>query len=97
MSNVRKHAGARGVEIEIHKGESWRFVVRDDGAGFDEGSQQSELQVGLKIMRERAQQIGAKVTVDSAIGQGTVVTLQVPTLQPSPSKTKPTEILSSLG
>jgi nitrate/nitrite-specific signal transduction histidine kinase len=53
--------------------------------------------VGLKIMRERAQQIGAKVTVDSAIGQGTVVTLQVPTLQPSPSKTKPTEILSSLG
>lgn len=97
LSNVRKHAGARGVEIEIHKGESWRFVVRDDGAGFDEGSQQSELQVGLKIMRERAQQIGAKVTVDSAIGQGTVVTLQVPTLQPSPSKTKPTEILSSLG
>ncbi len=95
LSNVRKHAGARGVEIEVHKGEPWRFVVRDDGAGFDEGGQRSELQVGLKIMRERAQQIGATVTVDSAIGQGTTVTLRVPTLQSPPSKTNPAAFLSS--
>ena len=81
LSNVRKHAGARSVAIEIHKGESWRFVVRDDGAGFDEGGQRSELQVGLKIMRERADQIGASVTVDSAVGQGTTVTLRVPGTQ----------------
>ncbi len=95
LSNVRKHAGARGVEIEVHKGEPWRFVVRDDGAGFDEGGQRNELQVGLKIMRERAQQIGATVTVDSAIGQGTTVTLRVPTLQSPPSKTNPAAFLSS--
>ena len=95
LSNVRKHAGARGVEIEVHKGEPWRFVVRDDGAGFDEGGQRSELQVGLKIMRERAQQIGATVTVDSAIGQGTTVTLRVPTLQSPTSKTNPAAFLSS--
>ena len=95
LSNVRKHAGARSVEIEIHKGEIWRFVVRDDGAGFDEGGQRTELQVGLKIMRERAQQIGATVTVDSVIEQGTVMTLRVPTLQTPPSKTKPAAILSS--
>lgn len=92
LSNVRKHAGARGVEIEIHKGDSWRFVVRDDGAGFDEGGQRSELQVGLKIMRERADQIGASVTVDSAVGQGTAITLQVPTAQ-SP-KTQPSGEMS---
>jgi two-component system nitrate/nitrite sensor histidine kinase NarX len=92
LSNVRKHAGARGVEIEIHKGDSWRFVVRDDGAGFDEGGQRSELQVGLKIMRERADQIGASVTVDSAVGQGTAVTLRVPTAQ-SP-KTQPSGEMS---
>ena len=86
LSNVRKHAGARGVEIEIHKGELWRFLVRDDGAGFNEGGLRSELQVGLKIMRERADQIGATVTVDSALGRGTTVTLRVPSTQPPKPK-----------
>ena len=89
MSNVRKHAGAHGVVIEIHKGEPWRFLVRDDGAGFDQGSQRSELQVGLKIMRERADQIGATVTVDSAVGQGTTVSLRVPSSQHAKPKTNP--------
>lgn len=95
LSNVRKHAGARGVEIEIHKGEPWRFLVRDDGVGFSEGSQRSELQVGLRIMRERADQIGASVAVDSAVGQGTTVTLRVPTTLPSKTKLTPTAELSS--
>ena len=95
LSNVRKHADARGVEIEIHKGEPWRFQVRDDGVGFSEGGQRSELQVGLKIMRERADQIGATVTVDSAVGQGTTVTLRVPTTQPPKTKPTPAAELSS--
>jgi two-component system nitrate/nitrite sensor histidine kinase NarX len=95
LSNVRKHAGARGVEIEIHKGEPWRFLVRDDGAGFNEGSQRSELQVGLKIMRERADQIGATVAIDSAVGQGTTVTLRVPTSLPPKTKLTLTADLSS--
>lgn len=95
LSNVRKHAGARAVEIEIHKGEPWRFLVRDDGVGFSEGSQRSELQVGLKIMRERADQIGATVAVDSALGQGTTVTLRVPSSMPPKTKPTPAAELSS--
>lgn len=95
LSNVRKHAGAQAVEIEIHKGEPWRFQVRDDGVGFSEGSQRSELQVGLKIMRERAVQIGATVAVDSALGQGTTVTLRVPSSMPPKTKQNPTAELSS--
>ncbi|MEK7345037.1 MAG: type IV pili methyl-accepting chemotaxis transducer N-terminal domain-containing protein [Pseudomonadota bacterium] len=79
LSNVRKHAGAQAVEIEIHKGEPWRFLVRDDGVGFDADRNRSEVQVGLKIMRERADQIGASVDVRSAPGEGTTVTLRVPT------------------
>ena len=78
LSNVRKHACATAVEIEIHKGEPWRFLVRDDGVGFDPHNNRNELQVGLKIMRERAEQIGAKVSINASVGHGTTVTLRVP-------------------
>jgi len=94
LSNVRKHAGARSVEIEIHKGEPWRFLVRDDGVGFDLLGGRTELQVGLKIMCERADQIGATVAIDSAVGRGTTVTLRVPTAMPVKMKVSPTAPLS---
>ncbi len=94
LSNVRKHACARSVEIEIHKGEPWRFLVRDDGVGFDLLGSRTELQVGLRIMRERADQIGATVAIDSAVGQGTTVTLRVPTAMPVKMKVSPTAPLS---
>jgi two-component system nitrate/nitrite sensor histidine kinase NarX len=94
LSNVRKHANAHAVVIEIHKGDSWRFVVRDDGVGFDEHNNRSELQVGLKIMRERAEQIGAKVDVVSEVDQGTTVTLRVPAAKLSKLKEEQTAPLS---
>ena len=94
LSNVRKHARAQSVEIEIHKGEPWRFSVRDDGVGFDLLGSTTELQVGLKIMRERADQIGATVGIDSAVARGTTVTLRVPTSMPTKLKVSRTVPLS---
>jgi len=64
--------------------------------GFSEVSQRSELQVGLKIMQERAQQIGATVTVASVVGQGTTVTLRVPTTLPPKLKLTTAALLSPL-
>ncbi len=81
LSNVRKHANAKHVSIEIQKGDAWRFWVRDDGIGFDDVLERKHLQVGLKIMRERAAQINAQVEVSSQTGRGTVVTLLVPAAQ----------------
>lgn len=78
LSNVRKHAGARRAVVEVHKGAPWRFVVRDDGAGFDPARHTGETHVGLRIMRERAATIGARLDVQSAPGQGTTVELSVP-------------------
>ena len=78
LSNVRKHAGATHVELEVARGECWRFVVHDDGAGFDSGQSAGPLHVGLKIMRERADGIGAQVAIDSAVGRGSTVTLTLP-------------------
>lgn len=78
LSNVRKHAGASHVGLEVHKGSQWRFVVRDNGCGFDTGQQHGETHVGTKIMRERAERIGATVSIHSVPGQGTTVTLTLP-------------------
>jgi two-component system, NarL family, nitrate/nitrite sensor histidine kinase NarX len=78
LSNVRKHAGAGAVALEVFKGPRWIFVVRDDGAGFDIGADPGSSHVGLKIMRERAARIGATVSVVARIAEGTVVTLSLP-------------------
>ena len=79
LSNVRKHAsGATHVSLEVHKGLEWRLTVRDNGCGFDPGLSRGESHVGMKIMRERAERIGARVDVVSAPGQGTAMTLTLP-------------------
>lgn len=80
LSNVRKHARAREVWVDVEQTPVWRFTVRDDGVGFDaSGRHLDETHVGLHIMRERAARIGATVAVQAEPGQGTRVTLTLPT------------------
>ncbi|HET7864094.1 MAG TPA: ATP-binding protein, partial [Burkholderiaceae bacterium] len=79
LSNVRKHAQARQVWVDVQQAPQWRVEVRDDGLGFaGAGPVPDETHVGLRIMRERAQRIGATVQVDSVPGSGTCVVLTLP-------------------
>jgi two-component system nitrate/nitrite sensor histidine kinase NarX len=79
LSNVRKHAGARHVELRVQPSPHWRFEVSDDGAGFDPADPaRAETHVGLRIMQERAQRIGAHVRVRSTPGAGCTVVLELP-------------------
>jgi two-component system, NarL family, nitrate/nitrite sensor histidine kinase NarX len=79
LSNVRKHAGARAVWVEVQQAPHWRVEVRDDGRGLpDEAEAADETHVGLRIMRERAQRIGADVALHSVPGAGTSVVLSLP-------------------
>jgi two-component system nitrate/nitrite sensor histidine kinase NarX len=79
LSNVRKHAQAHQVRLSVATAPHWRFEVSDDGTGFDPGRhRRGETHVGLRIMQERAQRIGAHVTVQSAPGQGCSVVLELP-------------------
>ena len=78
LSNVRKHARATEVGLEVVKGENWRFLVRDNGIGFDACHGYGPTHVGMKIMRERAGGIGGKVEFVSGPGQGTTAILTLP-------------------
>ncbi|HYD76981.1 type IV pili methyl-accepting chemotaxis transducer N-terminal domain-containing protein [Ramlibacter sp.] len=78
LSNVRKHAGAREVQVEVTSSPHWRFEVRDDGRGFAAAeARPDETHVGLRIMKERAQRIGAEVRVHSHPGHGCSVVLEL--------------------
>jgi len=73
LNNAAKHAGAAQVWISLHcTPERAILAVRDDGAGF-EPDQVASNNLGLRIMRERAQAIGATLTVDSEPGEGTEI------------------------
>jgi two-component system nitrate/nitrite sensor histidine kinase NarX len=79
LSNVRKHAHASQVWLDVQQQPAWRFEVRDDGIGFDlDKDALDETHVGLRIMTERAQRIGATLELTSNLGRGSsiVVTLQ---------------------
>jgi two-component system nitrate/nitrite sensor histidine kinase NarX len=75
LSNVRKHACAKFVRLDVTQAPRWRFEVTDDGIGFDVGDMRPERHVGLRIMAERAERIGADLQVRSRPGEGTHVVL----------------------
>lgn len=86
LSNVRKHAGATRVDLLVHRHPRWRFEVLDNGVGFDTtGVPPDSTHVGLGIMRERAQRIGAVVQVGSTPGQGTRVCIELPSGATAPT------------
>ena len=83
LSNVRKHARASHVWLEVLQHPHWRFEVRDNGIGFaGNGSQAGESHVGLRIMAERAARIDAQLEVRSVPGAGTSIVLSLPAPQP---------------
>jgi two-component system nitrate/nitrite sensor histidine kinase NarX len=79
LSNVRKHARGTRVWLLVDQEPQWRFEVRDDGVGFDaDGGADDDTRVGLRIMGERAERIGAALEVVSTPGRGTSVVLTLP-------------------
>lgn len=86
LANVSRHAAASEVGILLRVGDGVaRLEVTDDGRGFVPGSVRAgpascdvASGSGLAGMRERARFIGGEVTVTSAPGKGTVVSIEVP-------------------
>jgi signal transduction histidine kinase len=83
LGNVKKHAQAQRVLIRLGLKEDHLIVtVEDDGVGFDttklSPSRGREGSLGMINMRERAEMLGGELSINSAPGEGTTVTLAVP-------------------
>jgi signal transduction histidine kinase len=75
LTNVRKHARAGRADLLLHYGEAAvRVEVRDDGVGGDGIS----AGFGLVGLRERAAQLGGRMRVESAPGEGCTLSMEVP-------------------
>jgi two-component system nitrate/nitrite sensor histidine kinase NarX len=78
LHNIAKHSGAKHVELQLTcQPGSVSLSIRDDGLGFDPGSIPPD-HMGMAIMRERASSIGARLKIESQLGQGTTVELDWP-------------------
>jgi two-component system sensor histidine kinase DegS len=82
VNNVRKHAQSPRLEVEMtHKGKHLVIGVRDWGIGFvpDELEPSSPNgSMGLFSMRRRAELLGGTFKVNSALGKGTQIRVDIP-------------------
>ena len=74
LNNVIKHAKASQAVVTLRMGETVRLTIADNGIGFDPAAV-SAGHLGLKIMRERAEAIGAKFSLYSEPGEGTRISV----------------------
>ncbi|MER6704534.1 sensor histidine kinase [Streptomyces fumanus] len=83
LANVREHAGARTAALTLTVLDDTALLdVADDGHGFDPAGPAAapggDRGHGLPAMRARLRQLGGTLTVESAPGEGTVVSAAVP-------------------
>ncbi|KGP73551.1 sensor histidine kinase [Pontibacillus yanchengensis] len=76
--NAVKHAEAKLIHVSFELTRNTvNIVVKDNGKGFDTG-QKKEKSFGLVGMKERVEMLEGELSIDSEIGQGTVIMIQVP-------------------
>jgi PAS domain S-box-containing protein len=78
LSNIRRHAEARQVRLSLRReGRQVRIAIEDDGEGFHVDRKRG-FGRGLGNIEERAIQLGGRLQVESAPGQGSAVIISVP-------------------
>jgi signal transduction histidine kinase len=83
LNNIVKYAGASKIQASLaFSPEHFMLTIADDGIGFDEdealkrsGEKQS---TGLLNMKKRATLINATFNIVSRIGEGTIITINIP-------------------
>lgn len=77
LTNVRKHAGASHVDVDLWEdASSIHLTVQDDGRGFDTEARSRGF--GLTGIRERVELLGGELDLSSVTGKGTTLTVTAP-------------------
>lgn len=81
LSNVAKHSGASWVEIEYHhSNEEVVMSIIDNGRGIAETPADTTQHYGILGMRERTEQLGGEISIDTPPGGGFSLTVTLPLL-----------------
>lgn len=76
LCNIQKHAQAEQVRIILKEtGGSYHLVIKDNGLGFETAELKTSKSFGLRILEERSRAIGAKFSLQSSPGEGTVASV----------------------
>jgi signal transduction histidine kinase len=77
--NIVKHADARRAAVSLTAENGQAIVsIEDDGIGFDRSALSEEKMMGLRNMEERAKLLGGTFQLQSSLGQGTRISVQIP-------------------
>ncbi len=77
LNNIAKHAKASQVEMDVHHTSlGLELHIRDNGRGFVTSELTPSGHYGLGMMRERAEAVGALLTITSQPGKGTEVSIR---------------------
>lgn len=87
LNNVDQHAHAAHVDVTLDlEGEVVAVTVEDDGRGFDVeetlAAARERKSVGLITIQERTEMLGGEIEIDSNVGRGTKVRLELPGIVP---------------
>jgi len=80
LANVRDHAGADRIEVVLDwQAEAVHLRISDNGTGVVPAKPSQDRGFGLPALRERLRNLGGTLTLDSAPGRGTALTVSIPT------------------
>jgi signal transduction histidine kinase len=81
LTNIAKHSQATEASVQfVRDTQGVRLTVEDSGKGFEMARPRSVERrgMGLVSMRERAASFHGSFTIDSTLGSGTVVVVEIP-------------------
>jgi PAS domain S-box-containing protein len=89
LSNVRRHSGSKRAKVSLTGNDDrLNLEVKDWGVGFDPEAV-DETHFGLRGIRERARLLGGEAVVDTSLGHGTRIGVDLPLLERmSPDQTE---------
>jgi signal transduction histidine kinase len=83
LTNASKHALATRVWVAVQLTDAALYLsIRDNGVGGTDPSRGS----GLTGLRDRIESLGGRIRIDSGPGNGTRIDVDIPVLQPLPSR-----------
>ena len=79
LTNVLLHAHASRADVLLSQRKNMlSVIIEDNGVGFIPENVATHMHLGLFGMRERVEMLGGKFSIESNIGKGTTIQVEVP-------------------